>query len=72
MNESIGEMDTKNGMSFIDAKCYLNLQYTILQMTYIHLKLSGVDVSQHKIISKLNHVHKLLTKIRPIDRKLQF
>ncbi|KAH7278926.1 hypothetical protein KP509_38G064600 [Ceratopteris richardii] len=67
-----GEYNTKNGLSYLDAKHLLLLFYCQSVAFYILLKANGRSVKDHPVIARLIEIRLFLEKIRPIDKKLQY
>ena len=69
---SAGDQDRSNGLSFLDMKCHLILDY-LINLTYtMILKLSGKSLVDQPCIERLVELRTVLEKIRPINKKLSY
>ncbi|KAI7870786.1 Sas10/Utp3/C1D family-domain-containing protein [Spinellus fusiger] len=67
-----GEIKTSKGVSFLEVKYHIMVQY-LLQLTfYAHLKLSGKQVENHPVIGNLVELRVHLDKMKPIEAKLKY
>lgn len=67
-----GEIKTSKGVSFLEVKYQLMLQY-ITQLAYIvHMKLSGRSIHQHPVIESLVELRVILDKMKPVEAKLKY
>ncbi|OAD74988.1 hypothetical protein PHYBLDRAFT_111594 [Phycomyces blakesleeanus NRRL 1555(-)] len=67
-----GEIKTSKGVSFLEVKYQIMIQY-ILQLTfYVHLKLSGKQVENHPVVKSLVELRVILDKMKPIEVKLKY
>ncbi|KAI7887433.1 hypothetical protein K492DRAFT_155022 [Lichtheimia hyalospora FSU 10163] len=67
-----GEIKTNKGVSFLEVKYQLMLQY-ITQLAYIvHMKLSGRSIQQHPVIESLVELRVILDKMKPVEAKLKY
>lgn len=66
------EIDYNNGISFIEMKCNLFLQYLINLAYVILLKLDGETLVKQTCIERLVEIRTVVEKIRPIDKKLNY
>lgn len=67
-----GEYQVDGGMSFLDAKNHLLLEY-LTNVTYvILLKVAGHDICSSAAVDRLVEIRTVLEKIRPINKKLQY
>ena len=69
---SADDQDRSNGLSFLDMKCHLVLDY-LINLTYsMILKLSGKSLVDQPCIERLMELRTVLEKIRPINKKLSY
>ena len=69
---SADDQDRSNGLSFLDMKCHLVLDY-LINLTYsMILKLSGKSLVDQPCIERLVELRTVLEKIRPINKKLSY
>lgn len=67
-----GSLDTSKGISFLDVKYQLLLQY-ITDLSYVMLrKVRGDSIQGEEAIERLVEMRTVLEKIRPIDQKLKY
>ncbi len=67
-----GKLATKEGVTYLETKNLLLLQYCIHLLFYLLLKAEGQSVQQHPVIARLVEIRAFLDKIRPIDKKLRY
>ena len=67
-----GKLATAEGVSYLETKNLLLLQYCMHLMFYLLLKAEGLSVQQHPVIARLVEIRAFLEKIRPIDKKLHY
>jgi hypothetical protein len=67
-----GELPTSKGVSYLEVKNQLLLNYCINLCFYMALKASGRRVKDHPVISQLLRIRTLLEKLRPLDQKLRY
>lgn len=66
------QVHTSKGVSFLEVKYQVMLQY-ILQLAYfVHLKISGKQVENNPIIESLVELRVILDKMKPIENKLKY
>jgi U3 small nucleolar RNA-associated protein 3 len=65
-----GGLATAAGLSFLEAKNMLLLQYSACLAFYTLLLAEGVPARDHPVVERLVQVRAFLEKARPIDRKL--
>ncbi|XP_076959536.1 uncharacterized protein LOC143635644 [Bidens hawaiensis] len=63
---------TKNGISYLEAKHLLLLNYCQSLVYYLLRKAKGLSVQGHPLVHSLLETRLFLEKIRPIDKKLQY
>jgi len=66
------ELPTSDGISFLEAKFHLLLNYCMNIGFYMLLKANGQQVQDHPVISQLVKLRLLLDKVKPIDQKLHY
>merc|ERR1711879_132266 len=66
------ELPTSDGISFLEAKFHLLLNYCMNIGFYMLMKTEGKKVEDHPVISQLVKLRLLLDKIKPIDQKLHY
>ncbi|KAI8078892.1 Sas10/Utp3/C1D family-domain-containing protein [Halteromyces radiatus] len=67
-----GQLQTNKGVSFLEAKYQIMLQY-ILQLTYfVHCKLSGKQIKGHPVVESLVELRVVLERMKPIEAKLKY
>ncbi|CAO3601334.1 unnamed protein product [Absidia cylindrospora] len=67
-----GQLQTSKGVSFLEAKYQIMLQY-ILQLTFfIHAKLSGQRIKDHPVVDSLVELRVVLERMKPIETKLKY
>jgi len=67
-----GKLATAEGVSYLETKNLLLLQYCMHLMFYLLLKSEGRPVKQHPVIARLVEIRAYMEKIRPIDKKLHY
>jgi len=67
-----GGLATSEGISYLEAKYLLLLQYCTHIVFYILLKAEGRPVKDHPVITRLVELRAYMEKIRPIDKRLQY
>lgn len=66
------QIKTSKGVSFLEVKYQVMLQY-ILQLAYfVHLKISGKQVENSPVIESLVELRVILDKMKPIENKLKY
>ena len=66
-----GEIETSSGLSFLELKNVLLLNYCLNLNFYLLLKAEGRPVKDHPVIDELVRLRLLLEKTKPIDEKLR-
>ncbi|XP_064553814.1 neuroguidin [Drosophila montana] len=67
-----GELSTEYGLSFLEVKYHMLLDY-LINLTYVVLrKCSGETIEGDPSIERLIEIRTVLEKIRPIDHKLRY
>ena len=67
-----GKLVTAEGLSYLETKNLLLLQYLMHLVYYFLLRAEGKPVRSHPVISRLVEIRTYLEKVRPIDKKLQY
>ncbi|KAK8791873.1 hypothetical protein WA158_005250 [Blastocystis sp. Blastoise] len=62
---------TSEGVSFIELKDQLMLNYCILMTMYLLLKAEGVEVKEHPVIKQLVRTKTLMEKLTPVENLLK-
>ncbi|KAI8647411.1 Sas10/Utp3/C1D family-domain-containing protein [Parasitella parasitica] len=66
------QVQTSKGVSFLEVKYQIMLQY-ILQLAYfVHLKISGKQVENSPAVESLVELRVILDKMKPIEAKLKY
>ena len=66
------QVQTSKGVSFLEVKYHVMLQY-ILQLAYfVHLKISGKQVENNPVVESLVELRVILDKMKPIENKLKY
>ncbi|CAI9095002.1 OLC1v1030852C1 [Oldenlandia corymbosa var. corymbosa] len=63
---------TTDGISYLEAKHLLLLNYCQSLVYYLLRKAKGLSIDGHPVVRSLVEIRLFLEKIRPIDKKLQF
>lgn len=66
------DVPTSNGISYLDSKYHLLLNYCIHLCLFILMKLEGKKVNEHPLIRDLARIRVTIEKLRPIDEKLRY
>ncbi len=67
-----GQLATAEGVSYLEAKHLLLLNYCIHLVFYFLLKAEGRPVADHPVIGRLVEIRAFLDKARPIDKRLRY
>ena len=67
-----GALATDAGLSFLDAKNVLLLQYGACLAFYCLLLAEGVPARDHPVVSRLVQLRAFLERARPIDKRLKY
>ncbi|KAI8391780.1 Sas10/Utp3/C1D family-domain-containing protein [Radiomyces spectabilis] len=67
-----GELQTSKGVSFLEVKYHLMIQYVLQLAFYVNLKLSGKQLAQHPVVDSLVELRVILDKMKPIEAKLKY
>ncbi|GAA0160687.1 RNA metabolism protein [Lithospermum erythrorhizon] len=63
---------TKDGISYLEAKHLLLLNYCQSLVYYLLRKAKGLSIDGHPVVRSLVEIRMFLEKVRPIDKKLQY
>ncbi|CAO3641466.1 unnamed protein product [Cunninghamella echinulata] len=67
-----GDIKTNKGVSFLETKYQIMIQY-ILQLAFIiHSKISGKSIKDHPVIESLVELRVILERMKPIETKLKY
>lgn len=66
------QLPTSDGISYLDAKYLLLLNYCSSLVYYLLRKAKGFSIEGHPVIRSLIETRLFLEKIRPIDKKLEY
>eukprot|EP00879_Flechtneria_rotunda_P011823 GHRR01012350.1.p1 GENE.GHRR01012350.1~~GHRR01012350.1.p1 ORF type:complete len:590 (+),score=268.47 GHRR01012350.1:166-1935(+) len=67
-----GGLATTAGLSYLEAKHLMLLQYCMCIVAYLMLKAEGKSVKDHPVIGRLVQLRAYIEKIRPIDKQLAY
>ncbi|KAL1929516.1 hypothetical protein VTP01DRAFT_1654 [Rhizomucor pusillus] len=67
-----GEIQTSKGVSFLEVKYQVMLQYVTQLAFYVHMKLSGKKLEGHPVVESLVELRVVLEKMKPIESKLKY
>lgn len=65
------DFNVTNGISFLQLRSQLLLQYNMNLLQYMSLRMNGIPVSNHPVVKRLVHLRLLLEKIKPVMTQLQ-
>ena len=71
-NELQESVFSENGISFLDVKLKLMLQYCIHIVEFCLEKLQGHSTERHDVVKKLFEARTFIEKMKPIDLKLKY
>jgi len=63
---------TDKGISFLEVKYHLLLNYCTNITFYLLLKTEGVQVKDHPVVKQLVKIRAVLEKIKPVEKKLKY
>lgn len=66
------ELPTSQGISLLEVKNQMLLNYCLNLAFYFYLKADGKSVKNHPVIEKLVELRLYLEKIKPLEQKLQY
>ncbi|KAK9766432.1 hypothetical protein K7432_004487 [Basidiobolus ranarum] len=66
------ELPVEKGVSFLDVKYHILLQYLTNIAFFIYLKLDGKSVENHAVIDDLIQLRVILEKMKPVEQKLKY
>ncbi|KAI8059585.1 hypothetical protein BC940DRAFT_313467 [Gongronella butleri] len=67
-----GELKTSRGISFLEVKYQVLLQYISQLAIFAYAKLSGKQIEGHSLIESLVELRIVLERIKPIEAKLKY
>ncbi|KAG0162844.1 hypothetical protein DFQ28_000669 [Apophysomyces sp. BC1034] len=67
-----GEIKTSKGVSFLEVKYQIMIQYILQLAFYAHLKLCGKQVEGHPVVESLVESRVILDRMKPIESKLKY
>jgi len=67
-----GQLEAPKGVSYLELKYHLMLNYCSNISFYLLLKAEGCSVKDHPVIDSLLRLRTLIDKIKPLDKKLKF
>ena len=68
----MGNLMTTDGISYLETKYHLVLNYCTNILFYMLLKSSGKSVKDHPVLEQLVELRLLLEKIKPIDERMKY
>lgn len=66
-----GEICTSEGISYLEMKLHLLLNYCTHIVFYLLLKSEGKSIKAHPVIDQLARIRTILERLRPLDQKLK-
>ncbi|KAI7907191.1 Sas10/Utp3/C1D family-domain-containing protein [Cokeromyces recurvatus] len=66
------QIQTSKGVSFLEVKYQLMLQYVLQLAYFVQLKISGKQIENHPVIESLVELRVILDKMKPIETKLKY
>ncbi|KAI8977698.1 Sas10/Utp3/C1D family-domain-containing protein [Mycotypha africana] len=66
------QIHTSKGVSFLEVKYHIMLQYILQLAFYVHLKISGKQIENNPVVESLVELRVLLDKMKPIETKLKY
>ncbi|KAI9469808.1 MAG: Sas10/Utp3/C1D family-domain-containing protein [Benjaminiella poitrasii] len=66
------QIQTSKGVSFLEVKYQLMLQYVLQLAYFVHLKISGKQIEDHPVVESLVELRVILDKMKPIETKLKY
>ncbi|XP_057783503.1 uncharacterized protein LOC131001203 isoform X2 [Salvia miltiorrhiza] len=67
-----GNFPTSDGISYLEAKHLLLLNYCQSLVYFLLRKAKGLSIQGHPVVRSLVEIRLFLEKIRPVDRKMQY
>lgn len=67
-----GELVTRDGVSFLDVKSHLLLNYCLNLCLLCLLKAEGKSLCDHPVIKQLVYIRVVLTHLTSIDKKMKY
>lgn len=59
-------------MGYLDAKFHLMNLYCANLACYVLMKAQGASIKDHPLIRRLIYIKTLVTKLKPLDKKLEY
>ncbi|XP_049849016.1 uncharacterized protein LOC126317083 [Schistocerca gregaria] len=66
------ELKTTKGLSYLETKYHILLNYCTNILFYLLLKSEGCEVRNHPVIEQLARTRIIMDKLRPLDEKLKY
>ncbi|ORX99836.1 hypothetical protein K493DRAFT_323800 [Basidiobolus meristosporus CBS 931.73] len=66
------ELAVDKGVSFLDVKYHILLQYLTDIAFFIYLKLEGKSIENHAVVDDLIQLRVILEKMKPVEQKLKY
>ena len=70
--EKFAEISRDDGLSYLEMKCHLFLEYLIDVTHLMLIKMDGKSLADYSCVDRLVRTRTILEKIRPIDKKLTY
>eukprot|EP00937_MAST-01D_sp_MAST-1D-sp2_P002259 g2259.t1 len=67
-----GQLPTGGGLSYLEVKHQLLLNYCVNVVFYLLLKARGKSVQRHPVVTQLVEMRAIMERLRPLDRKLKY
>ncbi len=67
-----GEISTEKGISFLEVKSHLLIDYLINLVYLMLLKVDGMTISGASVVERLTEIRTVIEKVRPVDLKLKY
>ena len=67
-----GDVETQQGISFLEVKFHLLMSYCTNISFYLLLKAKGRSVKDHPVIKQLVYLRTTIERLRPLDKKLKY
>eukprot|EP00794_Sanderia_malayensis_P019175 gene19175-21096_t len=66
------EISTGKGISFLEMKLHLSLDYVINLVYLMLMKLDGIKIAGSSVVDRLTEIRTVIEKIKPVDLKLKY
>ncbi|KAJ1660663.1 hypothetical protein IWQ61_000446 [Dispira simplex] len=66
------DLDTSHGISLLEVKYQLLLEYLTQLFYVVYLKVGGCSIANHDVIQELIHNRVLLERMKPVEQKLKY